>query len=187
MTHGSVKIHSPVEAAKIHQQVPEKDVYIQDLHIEIKRWSVGKRRESPARDSESAIGHSGSALSGQCSWFGENRCPDSAPDSGERMPSKLCHQWDGGGVSGVWTCRVLFYEENLEKLKSLCSLSRLRVAYLESRKVPRSRLYTVFLDCPILSVDGGKNCVSLSKETHGNFSNWTLPSSACVTALDISS
>ena len=25
------------------------------------------------------------------------------------------------------------------------------------------------------------------QETHGNFSNWTLPSSACVTVLDISS
>ena len=29
--------------------------------------------------------------------------------------------------------------------------------------------------------------VTLSKETHGNLSNWSLPSSACVTFLDISS
>ena len=34
--------------------------------------------------------------------------------------------------------------------------------------------------------DGGKNCVTLSKETAGHLSNWTLPSSACVTVLDIS-
>ena len=46
------------------------------------------------------------------------------------------HQWDGVGVSGVWMFLVPFCEKNLEKLKSLCSLSRLHVAYLESRKVP---------------------------------------------------
>ena len=31
---------------------------------------------------------------------------------------------------------VPFCDENLEKLKSLCSLSRLHVAYVESREVP---------------------------------------------------
>ena len=35
--------------------------------------------------------------------------------------------------------------------------------------------------------DGGKNCVKLSKKTPGHLSNWTVPSSACVTVLDMSS
>ena len=43
------------------------------------------------------------------------------------------------------------------------------------------------VDCPILPVDGGKNCVTRSKETPGHLSNWTLPSSACATFRDISS
>ena len=34
-----------------------------------------------------------------------------------------------------------------------------------------------------LPVDGGKNCVTLPKETHENLSKWTLPSSARVTFL----
>ena len=42
------------------------------------------RWESPARESESAIGHSGSALSRQCSKIGENRGSHSARDSGQR-------------------------------------------------------------------------------------------------------
>ena len=53
--------------------------------------------ESPASESESAIGHSGSALSGQCSKIGENRGSDTR--AAERV--HLCHQWDGVG-SGAW-------------------------------------------------------------------------------------
>ena len=87
VTHGSAKIYSSVEAPKIRQQVSglrERHVCTQDLQ---KRWSVGSRRESPARESKSAISHSGSALPGQCSRLGENRRSDSAPVSGERIPS----------------------------------------------------------------------------------------------------
>ena len=69
---------------------PEKDVCTQKKNIskkKKKRSSVGPRREYPARERESVIGHSGSAVPGQCSRFGENRCSDSVPDSGERIPS----------------------------------------------------------------------------------------------------
>ena len=57
---------------------------------------------------------------GQCSGIGENRCSDSAPDSGEHIPSN-CVQWDGGQVVCLSSRQIL------EKLKSLCSLSRLYV------------------------------------------------------------
>ena len=92
-----------------------------------KRCSVGPRQESPARESESAIGHSGSALSGQCSRIGENRCSDSAPDSGEHVPSNCVIDGMGSESQGCGRVVCLSVKKILEKSKSLCSLSRLYV------------------------------------------------------------
>ena len=44
VTHRSVKNHSPVEAAKIRQQVPRERFAYRNKK---KRWSVGPRREIP--------------------------------------------------------------------------------------------------------------------------------------------
>ena len=68
--------------------------------------------ESPARDNESAIGHPGTVLSGQCSKIGENRCSDSARDSSECIPSNCVINGMVSESQGVWTCRVSVYEEN---------------------------------------------------------------------------
>ena len=64
---------------------------------------------------------------GQCSRIGESRCSDSALDSGVSMFHQIvssmgwCRSLQGVDVSGV------FLQGKLEKLKSLCSLSRLYV------------------------------------------------------------
>ena len=68
--------------------------------------------ESPARDNESAIGHPGTVLSGQCSKIGENRCSDSARDSSECIPSNCVINGMVSESQGVWTCRVSVHEEN---------------------------------------------------------------------------
>ena len=87
VTHGSVKIHSPVEATKMRQQVPCERRLHSRFAYRIKKVFYWILPVTPARESDSTIGHSGSALPGQCPWFGENRCPDSALDSRKRVPS----------------------------------------------------------------------------------------------------
>ena len=85
------------------------------------------RWESRSLESERAICHSGSALSGQCSKIGENRGSDRARDSGERIPSNFVIN---GVVSESKGCRRVVYlhmRKIFEKLKSLYSLSRLGV------------------------------------------------------------
>ena len=48
VTHGSVKIHSPEEAAKIRQHVPrERDVSTQDLRIDINMLASWIPQEIP--------------------------------------------------------------------------------------------------------------------------------------------
>ena len=86
------------------------------------------------------------------------------------------------GVSAVWMCRVpflpgkhrevgepLFFEPLSRGLPGIekGALKGFRIARFSPGMVERTAW-------------------TLSKETHENLSNWTLPSSACVTVLDIS-
>ena len=89
------------------------------------------RWESPAREIESAIGHSGSALSGQCSKTGENRGSDSARDSGERISSNCVINVMVSESQRYGRVVCLSVRKIFEKLKSLCPLRRLHVAPLE--------------------------------------------------------
>ena len=87
--------------------------------------NIGYHWESTARENESAIGHPGTALSGQCSTIGLDRRSDSARDSSERI---LSHCLINGLVSesqGYGRVVCLSMRKILEKLKSLCSWSGL--------------------------------------------------------------
>ena len=85
----------------------------------------GPRWESPAREGKSAIGHSGSALPGQCPRFCKNR----RSDGSKRILRLVSSMGWCRSLSGVWMCRVPFFtRKNIEKLESRCSLSRLHVA-----------------------------------------------------------
>ena len=64
---------------------------------------------------------------GQCSRIGENRCSNSAPDSGEHIPSNLVINGMVSESQGCGRVVCLSMRKILEKLKSLCSLSRLYV------------------------------------------------------------
>ena len=87
VTHGSVKIHPPVEAEKVRQQVArERRLHSRFCVQEQERWSVGSFRRPHARESQGTIGDPASALSGQCPGFGENGCSNSASDRGECLP-----------------------------------------------------------------------------------------------------
>ena len=82
---------------------------------------------------------------------------------------------------------VLFWEEIFEKLKSLCSLSRVHVVFFGIEKDALIEIVKGVFGLPDSLLDGRKNCVKFCKETPRHLSNWTLPSSGCVTVLDISS
>ena len=116
VTHGSVKIHSRVEAAKIHQQDPRE----RRLHS----------RFAHRNKNAGLLDHAGNPLpvkaKARLDIQGQH-CPDnahglvrtdvdSAPDSGERMPSKLC-RLRGVDVSSAFLRRkpreveeLLFFE-----------------------------------------------------------------------------
>ena len=70
------------------------------------------------------------------------------------------------------------YEENLEKFKSFCSLSRF---------TDLPDLVGVLIEMSKVILGGWwKELRDICKETHGHLSNWTLSFSACVTLLGIS-
>ena len=102
VAHGSVKIHSPVEATKIRQQVPREKCLHSRFAYRNQNSGLLDPASNPAREGKSTIGHSGSALCLQCPRFGENRCADSAAGQQSAYSLNWCHQWDGVGVSGVW-------------------------------------------------------------------------------------
>ena len=68
---------------------------------------------------------------GQCSRIGENRRSHSALDSGEHIPSNCVINGMVSESEGCGRVVRLSVRKILEKLKSLCSLSRLYVASWE--------------------------------------------------------
>ena len=92
------------------------------------------------------------------------------------------HRWDGVGVSEVVDVSCAFLRGKPREVEEPWFFEP------PARGLPGIvEVVRVFLDYPILPRNGGKNCVTPSKKTPGHLSNWTLPSSACVTVLDISS
>ena len=105
VTHGSVKLHPPVEAAKIRQQVPrERRSHSRFACRKKKKRQSGGPRWNPLPVKAKAR----LVIRGQ-------HCPDNAQGFVRTdAPTAVSvffdwsRQWDGVGVSAVWMCRVPF-------------------------------------------------------------------------------
>ena len=132
VTYGSVKIRSSVEAAKIRQQVlRERRLHSRFAHRNKNAGLLDSVTNPLPVEAKARL-----VIQGQ-------HCPDNAQGL-VRTEAPTVHRTEvtiflqivssvGWCRSlRVWTCHVPFFEKNREKLKNLCTLTCLHVAYLES-------------------------------------------------------
>ena len=137
VTHGSVKIHSLVEAGKIRQQVPRE----RRLHSRFAYRNENAGLLDPACNPWSVKAKARLVIQGQdCPDNAQGLVRTGAPTVHRTAVSVFFQLVSSMGwcrsLKRMWMLLVPFCEDNLEKPKSFCSSSRLHVAYLESRKVP---------------------------------------------------
>ena len=104
--------------------------------------------------------------------IGKDRCSDSARDCGERVPSNCVINGLVSESQGYGRVVCLFYEETSREVEEPLFFEWL--TWNQERSL--DRIVKSVLELP--DSPGGKKCLTLS---------WTLPSSACVTILGISS
>ena len=177
VAHGSVKIHSPVQATKIRLQVPREKCLHSRFAYRNQNSGLLDPAGNPAREGKSTIGHSGSALRGQCSRFGENRLHRTAVSVFLQLASSMgwCRSLRRVHVS----CAFLRGKPREVEDPSIFELTSRGLPGIEKEAL--IEIVKGVFGSPILPVGGGKNCVTRSKETPGHLSTWTLPSSACAT------